>query len=370
MISRKAAAIGGSVLLLASAGLYYGLSRPEAPSAALPPPAPRPAIAAVPKGATAVVTFDLKELRASPLAAPYLAGERTIEGLGRIRDACGFVPLTMVNELVLAVPEAFDAEFGMAATGTFGDGPVVDCATKVIGARGGKPVSSSVGSFRTVRDVESPSSGEIAVRPGGPLLFGGGGYLRAMIDAVDGSLAALEGGDPHLALRAELEGHDTITVTIVLSKKQREVVAQELAAAGGAAPAPIGAVASAAAGLSLQGNTTKLRVVVACDDPASAASLLALAEEAKRNAAASKPALLLGAEPLLARLSVEARGPSLIASVDASVEEIETIIDRAMKVRALLEAQRAMPAPDVPPPPSASAPAAPSAAPTASARPR
>ena len=356
MINRRAAVMGGAVLVLASAGLYYGLSRPEKPEPALSRPAPPSALGAVPKGATAVITFDLKELRASPLAAPYLAGERKIEGLGRIRDACGFDPLAMVNELVLAVPESFDAEFGISATGTFVDGPVVDCATKVIATRGGRPVSSSVGSFRTVRDVESPSSGEIAVRPGGPLLFGGGAYLRAMIDAVDGSLASLPADDPHLTLRSELDGHDTITITLVLSQSQRKVVAEELAAAGGSAPLPIGAIGSAAAGLSLAGEDAKLRVVISCDDPQAASALVALALEAKRDAASSQPAVLLGAEPLLGRLSVEARGARVLASVDAKVEELEAILDRALKVRALLEAQRAAPPPEARP--SASAPSA------------
>jgi len=360
MISRRAAVAAGCAVLLASGGVYYGLSRPNDTAPVDARPAQRAAIDAVPKGATLVVTVDLAALRAAPLAAPYLAGDRTIEGLGRIRDACGFDPLALVGDLVIAVPEAYDADFGIAATGTFGDGPVVDCATRVIAARGGKPVTSSIGSFRAVRDLDAPTTGEIAVRPGGPLLFGGGGYLRAMVDALDGTLPALGPDDTHRTLRAKLAGHETIQATLVLSKKQRDVIAEELGAAGGAAPPAIGAIAAAALGVSLAGERAKVRLVVRCDDPAGAAQIVALIDEASKDAAKSAQAAVLGAESLLRRMTVTSDGAEVVVSVDAGVEEIETIVDRAMAVRALLDGQRA-------PAPSPIAPPEPSAAPSASA---
>jgi hypothetical protein len=350
---RSTAIAAGVAIAVAAGGLYYGLSRPDGPAPIDQRATPKRAVDAVPAGTTLLVTIDLEALRASPLAAPYLAGERSIEGIGTIRQACGFDPLGMVREIALAVPEAYDAEFGIAAVGTFADQPVLDCATKVIGARGGRPVSSTLGSFRTVRDVDAPTTGEIAVRPGGPLLFGGGAYLRAMVDAVDGTLPSVGSQPAHGELRKELAGFETIQATLVLSKKQREGIAQELATVQASAPAAIGAVSAVAAGVSLVGDAAKVKIIVLCDDPGSAASLVHLANEAKKNAGESTPAALLGAEPLLARVQVEAQGARLVASVDAAVAEIDAIVERAIQLRALFEGGRpgAPPGPPVPAPP-------------------
>ncbi len=350
---RTAAIAAGVAIAVAAGGLYYGLSRPDGPAPIDQRATPKRAVDAVPAGTTLLVTIDLEALRASPLAAPYLAGERSIEGIGTIREACGFDPLGMVREIALAVPEAYGADFGIAAVGTFADKPVLDCATKVIGARGGRPVSSTLGSFRTVRDVDAPTTGEIAVRPGGPLLFGGGAYLRAMVDAVDGTLPSLGSQPAHGDLRKELTGFETIQATLVLSKKQREGIAQELATVQASAPAAIGAVSAVAAGISLVGDAAKVKIIVLCDDPGSAASLVHLANEAKKNAGESTPAALLGAEPLLARVQVEAQGARLVASVDAAVAEIDAIVERAIQLRALFEGGRpgAPPGPPVPAPP-------------------
>lgn len=333
---RTAALIAGLAVVALGGGLYYGLSRPDSPAPVEARQAPKTALDAVPSGATLLVTIDLEALRASPLAAPYLAGERSIEGIGKIRDACGFDPLGMVKDLALAVPEAYDAEFGIVAVGTFADGPVLECASKVIAARGGKPVSSALGSFRTVRDVDAPTTGEIAVRPGGPLLFGGGAFLRSMVDAVDGTLPSVRAEPAHGDLRKELAGFETIQATLVLSKKQRTVIAQELAASG-SAPAAIGAVSAVAAGISLVGDGAKIKLVVLCDDPPSASALVTLANEARKNAGQSPQAAVLGAEPLLARLSLEAQGARVVATLEASVAELDAIVERAMQLRALLE---------------------------------
>ncbi|NUO53631.1 MAG: hypothetical protein HOV80_32685 [Polyangiaceae bacterium] len=341
---RSFALAAGVVVALAGGGLYYGLSRPDAPAPIDARETPKSALDAVPAGATLLVTIDLEALRKSPLAAPYLAGERSIEGIGKIRDACGFDPLASVNQLALAVPEAYDADFGVVAVGTVADGPVLDCATKVIAARGGKPVSSSLGSFRTVRDMEAPTTGEIAVRAGGPLLFGGGGFLRAMVDAVDGTLPSAKTEPAHTELRKELAGFESIQATLALSKKQRAVIAEELASTP-SAPAAIGAVSAVAAGVSLVDQNAKIKIVLLCDDPPSASALVTLANDARKNAGQSPQAALLGAAPLLERLALEAHGAKVIATLEANVAELDAIVERAMQFRAMMEGGRQAPEP-------------------------
>ncbi len=352
---RRFAIAAGVLVALAAGGLYYGLSRPDGPAPIEPREAPQSALDAVPAGATLLVTIDLEALRKSPLAAPYLAGERSIEGIGKIRDACGFDPLASVNQLVLAVPEAYDADFGVVAAGTVADGPVLDCATKVIAARGGKPVSSSLGSFRTVRDMDAPTTGEIAVRAGGPILFGGGAFLRAMVDSVDGMLPSVRTEPAHTELRKELAGFESVQATLALSKKQRAVIAQELASTP-SAPNAIGAVSALAVGVSLVEESAKIKIVVLCDDGPSASALVTLANDARKNAGQTPQAAVLGAAPLLERLALEAHGAKVIATLEASVTELDTIVERAMQFRAMLEGGRpgTEPSGAVPPPPPTS----------------
>ena len=83
---------------------------------------------------------------------------------------CGFDPMDTLSEVAIAIPAAGDAgEFGLVATGAVDDEALLACASKVIDARGGHAVTTSVGSFRSVRDAAlSTNGGEIAVRKGGP----------------------------------------------------------------------------------------------------------------------------------------------------------------------------------------------------------
>jgi len=56
------------------------------------------ALDAIPAGAFLVATADLAALRASPAGAPFLREGRTIPGLGKVRDVCGFDPLDTLTE--------------------------------------------------------------------------------------------------------------------------------------------------------------------------------------------------------------------------------------------------------------------------------
>jgi len=145
---------------------------------------------------------------------------------------------------------------------------------------------------------------------------------------------------------------------LALSKKQRAVIAEELGATP-SAPAAIGAVSAVAAGVSLVDQNARIKIVILCDDPPSASALVTLANDARKNAGQSPQAALLGAAPLLERLALEAHGAKVIATLEASVAELDAIVERAMQFRALMEGGRQAPepsgAPSATPPPTSSA---------------
>lgn len=324
-------------------------------------------LAAVPKGAMVIASLDMKALRASPLAAPYLGGERSVPGLGTIKDTCGFDPILLVDDITVGVPEAGDTDFGIAAMGSFTDDSMIDCATKVIAGRGGKPLTSPIGKFRTVRDLDAPGVGEIATRPGGLLLLGGGPYLRSMIDAADGAVPSSATDARHTELRAALAGFETLRVTMALSDQQRAMMAEEIKKSGGRAPTALGTIRGAAIGARLVDKQASLLAIVRTDGNSQAISIAGLLEESKNDARSGVTSQILGLAPLLERVKISVEGNDVKATLDISVAELEDVIDRAVQVRALLDAKPSEP------PPQEEAPAAPpsaSAAPAQSAAPR
>jgi hypothetical protein len=143
---------------------------------------------------------------------------------------------------------------------------------------------------------------------------------------------------------------------LALSKKQRTVIAQELASTQ-SAPAAIGAVSALAAGVSLVDQSAKIRIEILCDDPPTASALVTLANDARKNAGQSPQMAFLGAAPLLERLALEAQGAKVIATLEASVGELDAIVERAMQFRSLMEGGRPAPQPSggvQPAPPQAS----------------
>jgi hypothetical protein len=338
-------------------------------------------LGAIPHNAMVIVSVDMKALRASPLAAPYLGGERSVPGLGTIKETCGFDPILLVDEITVGVPEAGDTDFGIAAMGSFTDESMIDCATKVIGGRGGKPVTSPIGKFRTVRDLDAPGVGEIAARPGGLLLLGGGPYLRSMIDAADGAVPSSAADARHTELRTALAGFETLRGTMVLSNQQRAMMAEEIKKTGGRAPTALGSIRGAALGARLVDKQASLLAIVRTDGASQAISIAGLLEESKNDARSGVTAQILGLAPLLDRVKISVEGSDVRATLEVSIAELEDVIEKAIQVRALLDAKPSEPTPEeappapssdkpiesAPPPPSSSARVAP---PAQSAAPR
>lgn len=287
---------------------------------------------AVPNGALIVVVADLDAIRASPLAGPLLREGREIPGLGKVRDVCGFDPLDTLDEVAVAVPAAGEAgEFGLVGTGTLDGEALLQCASKVIAARGGQAVVTSIGGFRSVRDVTlSSSGGEIAVRSRDLMLLGAGAYLRAMIDSADRRAPTIRASVAHASLSRDIEGAD-IRVTAVLTPEQRQTLTSELAQEyGGTSPGT--SIVAGALGVRV-GPTLQVHGVIACEAPAPCADLARTLSKARDERAADYATRLIGVGAALERLSIEAAGDRIHVRAELPSDEAAVLVERVLALR-------------------------------------
>lgn len=322
--TRNAIALALAVSTLGG-GLYW-LSRTRDPVSPVEVAQKPLAIDAIPEGAMLLLTADLAALRKSDLGRPLFTRRREIPGLGRVDDVCGFDPLDTLEHLALGIPgSGKDGDFGLVATGVVASEPLARCAAQVIAARGGRPVETTIGSFRTVRDVSLPEEGgEIAVRQGGPVLLGAGPYLRAMIDTSEGRTQGVFASPVHRRLREQL-GEAAIVVTFVFTSEQRRTIAAELEGAARPAP-PIQRLVGVGASAAQIGQSIALRAVATCDDAAACQALATALEGSLRERADDLGLRLLGLAPALERAKITARGDALELTADLTVDEAESIV--------------------------------------------
>lgn len=334
MILTLGAALGGGAAWLAQQGA------PATPGA---PGARARALDAIPAGALLVGSADLRALRASPVGAPFFREGREIRGVGKVRDVCGFDPIDTLDEIALAVPATGDgAEIGLAASGEVRADALVDCASKVIQARGGRPVVTPIGSFRTVRDVSAPGGGELAVRAGGPVLLGGGSYLRAMIDAADGRAPAV--GDAHASVERQVTGR-AARLTVVLTPEQRRQIADELALSG-ATGAPAGSILAAGLGLEL-GPRVGLHAVISCAAAPPCAALGDRLRAARDARLEDLGARMTGLAAILGRVELSTQGEAVHLKLSLPAEDAAALVEMLLSIRD----QRGVPPPEPQAPP-------------------
>ncbi|WP_438025779.1 hypothetical protein [Sorangium sp. So ce233] len=336
----------GLILLLVGVLLGGGLAWLLGRRQETPPAAPR-ALDAVPAGALLVATLDLPALRASPAFASFLREEREIPGLGKVRDVCGFDPVAALTEVAIGIPAAGEGgDFGLVASGAVQGEALLACASKVIQARGGQPVVSTLGSFRAVRDSSAEGRGEIAVRPGGPILLGGGAYLRAMVDAADGRVPAVGPSGAHDDI-ARAVGEGAARVTVVLTPEQRAELGRELALSG-AGGSPAASIRAAGVGVAL-GPEIAVHGVVLCDADAPCVELGAALRAARDARAGDLATRLIGLGAVLERVAIDAEGKALHARVKLSAEEAGALVHRLSSLRGLRQpAPPPAPAPRLP----------------------
>jgi hypothetical protein len=342
----------------AGAGVaWFALSQRSGPVEAPTTPSrvrPVTVLDAAPSNTLLFAQLDLRQLRSHPLVAPLLGGDRAVDGLGTLRAACGFDPIERVDELALIVPPRGVDEVGLAAVGPVPAESLLACAERLVRARGGEPIRSSLGGFRTVRDVTSASAGEIAVRDESAsagsasqttsrtlILVGAGPSLRSMIDAAEGTIPRLDASAEHRALRALVEPQTSLRATLVLSREQRD----ELASAASSAELPRGLaeVRGVSFGLRLEDARADAVIVAVTTDAASARSLSEAVAAARRRLSTVPAIELLGARPLLDRARIEVRDASVRVELAAELRELEDIARSALAARALLEGAAAPP---------------------------
>lgn len=301
-------------------------------------PTPATPLSAIPDGAFVVATLDLEALRKEPLSAPFLSGEREIPGLGPMRTTCGFDPLAMVDRVAVGIPDSPNNDFGVVAMGRLSNDPILECARKIIAGRGGTPVSADVGRFKTVRDGADAGSGEIAIGDTGHLLFGGGTYLRAMMQAAEQKAPDASKSATHTALRASLAGHEHVQASLVLSPLQRKTVEQELAQSKGSGPSAVRHIVGAALGIKFAGNEAQVLFVLRSESAEFVTPVADLLAETLQSAASGPAVRVIGASEVLERVRLETQGENVRALVTITGKELLEIAEKANRLSALVNA--------------------------------
>jgi hypothetical protein len=153
----------------------------------------------VPPGPALIVSADVEGLGREATQQLLSTGRGALLGL---RELCGFEPLLSLREVVLAatqVTSVRDADFAVIARTSLDPEATLRCAEAVIRRRGGEPVQSALGAFRSVRDAAHPL-GEVAIRGDGLFVLSGGQYFRDVIDTASGN----RHGDEAATLRNQL----------------------------------------------------------------------------------------------------------------------------------------------------------------------
>lgn len=171
----------------------------------------------VPAGAELIITADVEGLAVA--AGPELLAAGGSRFLG-LQNDCGFEPLLALRRLAFAVPaRSPDAgsDFALVLQTTLQVEPVLRCAETLIGKRGGRPVRSELGRFRTVRDQTKPG-GEVAIRDDGIFVLSGGDYFRAVLDALSGAATPDETARlrsaVHAGVRRQLGSADVVVTLL------------------------------------------------------------------------------------------------------------------------------------------------------------
>ncbi len=279
---------------------------------------------AIPRGTSLVVLLDVRKLREAGLGE--IAGS-DVGALGPI--GCGKELAAGVCELAIALaasPGGEDAppDFGVVATGELPAARLLACARRTIEKRGGAAVVTRIGSFDTVRDARRPGeAGEIAVREGGPLLLGGGAWLRGMIDAADGRVPAHSGDPLHAALRRSLAPKAAAVATWTPPPGWLARFADL-----GDHKTPLDDLRAAALGVEVAPRVA-VHAVLGFGEAASASSVAKMLGHWKGGGEALIVARSLGF-PLLERLRASARERELHVELDLAKDEAERIAERLL----------------------------------------
>jgi hypothetical protein len=310
------------------------------------------AIDAVPANAFLVVSLDVDLLRKSPLAGVVLGGPAgSLLGGKNVASTCGFDPIDRMREVVVAVPvEDESGEFGVAIRADVTKDELVDCARKVLEARGvAKDVTfRQTGSFTWVEPEGALAKHypTLAYREGGPYLIARGAWLGTMVDTAEGKLPSARRESMHLSLRKALgQSSDdapafALLATVILPKEMRERIKRDMGKEiaeepGEASSAALmaGALGVEAAGLAISagddaGGEARALVELRCEDEAARAAVARIIEKNRREWSKSDSTMrFLGIGALLDNLTVEERGRDLRVSTHEVARWLQRLLD-------------------------------------------
>lgn len=311
-------------------------------------------LSALPEDSFMAATVDMKALRASPLAVPLtalgfdrLAGGAAIQGASA---TCGFDPAAKIDELAIVLPEAEDTgDFGLAMQGAVGRDELVECAKKVILARGGRPTVAPQGAFTFVDDTSVGA--KLALHEGGPFLLARGPWLTKMVDTVEKKNPSIQENALHLELRRAL-GPAAVVVTALLPSKLRDRLKREMNAEmtgtnGNAAMAGILAVKAAGVALvpGTAGGTTELTAELRCESADACAEVKKLVERKREGWSKDLSFRLLGVGPLIDALAIDTHEATLHATTHLPADDARRLVEHLIDMTTTRRRALAPPAP-------------------------
>ena len=331
LVAVVVAAIAGAVL----AGRGGGAAR-GGPSA----------LDAVPPGTFLVAALDARGLRASAIAAPLASFASRMGGLRGAEAVCGFDPLSRLDELVVAIPEAGDSgEFGVAMRTSGPRDDLAECARKVIAERGGDPAVSREGARIRVADRSVAGSGrpELVFDDRGRVFLGRGAWLAQMPAGAASPAAA---GSAHGDLRRALGPAPAVAITALLPQALRDRLRREMAeeaavsddAGGGGgrnvAMAGVLGVKAAAIGVSADDHgATELRAELHCETEGDCGAVKRLLEKKRDGWSKDASLRLVGLGAVVDGLTFTLRGDALVATTRIASDDAARLLERLIDLR-------------------------------------
>jgi len=338
---------------------------------------------AVPRDSFLVATVNLAELRRSPLhdvlfgkdphgrepnaEAPALGAKAL--GIGNLADACGFDPLTRVEQLAVAVPEEGDkGELGIAARVTVTRDELSRCTSNLAGQHGGKVETKDVGSFVVVEDsrgAEETARPRLAYGHGGLLVVGRGAWFDAMLASADGNKPGAREAQAHVALRSSLTSRDgwrspTVLISALLPRSLRDRLKAEMAdevsganVTDGSQGIMSGVLGVSAVGLALRaggsGQSIDAAVELICDTEDACAAVEKLILKKRLDWSKELTLRMVGFGPLLDSIEVKREGARVRLTAGAAADTLAATIDRVLRLKARGRASDDRPPPSPPP---------------------
>lgn len=326
---------------------------------------------AVPRSSFLVATANLAELRRSPIHAVLFSDrpetallDRKALGLAKLGQACGFDPLARVESLAVAVPEEGEkGDLGVAAKVDVTERELEACTNSLAAERGpreGRPPSEpkSQNGFGVIE----AGGAKLAYGHGGLLVAGKGAWLDAMLQTADRKQESYRLAEAHTAIRRYLGtldgfGAPTVVVSALLPRSLRDRIRSEMAgeAAGDPAQATMAGVlgvsgVGAAMKAGASGSSITLAGVFVCDSEDACASVERLVSKKRFEWSKELMLRMVGLGPLLDSIVVKRDGARLTVTASAPADQLASVIDRVLRLRAQRREREREPGRDLAPP--------------------